>query len=177
MILTTPVIGRHLYEVFDGGPQPAWDRWLSPLEQRLLHWVGDKGKNSDSAMEYLMPLIISNAFFATAALLVMIYQPAWLNSQGFAGLSWGLALHTTISFVTSCDQQHLIPEASNRPGGRVCLYPWAHRQAYRKLLSRPDSLINASADSGITPTRNYLIALRCTHDSSPAAGNHHPRGR
>lgn len=112
MILTTPVIGRHLYEVFDGGPQPAWDRWLSPLEQRLLHWVGDKGKNSDSAMEYLMPLIISNAFFATAALLVMIYQPAWLNSQGFAGLSWGLALHTTISFVTSCDQQHLIPEAS-----------------------------------------------------------------
>jgi K+-transporting ATPase ATPase A chain len=112
VILTTPVIGRHLYEVFDGGPQPAWDRWLSPLEQRLLHWVGDKGKSSGSAMEYMMPLIISNAFFATAALLAMIYQPAWLNSQGFAGLSWGLALHTTISFVTSCDQQHLIPEAS-----------------------------------------------------------------
>ena len=110
--LTAPSLGRHLFEVFDEHPQPAWDRWLNPIEAGLLRWVGDNGRSADSAMGYLMPLLISNALFGAVALLLLLLQPAWLNPLGFAGLRWDLALHTTISFLTNTDQQHLVPEQS-----------------------------------------------------------------
>ncbi|MFN7873381.1 MAG: potassium-transporting ATPase subunit KdpA [Cyanobacteriota bacterium] len=110
--LTAPSLGRHLFEVFDGRPQPAWDRWLKPIEAGLLRWVGDSGRSADSAMGYLLPLLISNALFGAVALLLLLLQPAWLNPLGFGGLRWDLALHTTISFLTNTDQQHLVPEQS-----------------------------------------------------------------
>ncbi|MEI7953306.1 MAG: potassium-transporting ATPase subunit KdpA, partial [Synechococcaceae cyanobacterium ELA182] len=112
VILATPTMGRYLYEVFDGQPQPSWDRWLNPLEQSLLRWIGDKGKNTDTVMGYVAPLLISNALFMAVALLLLLQQPAWLNPEAMPGLRWDLALHTAISFVTSADQQHLIPEQS-----------------------------------------------------------------
>jgi potassium-transporting ATPase potassium-binding subunit len=112
VILATPTMGRYLYEVFDGQPQPSWDRWLNPLEQSLLRWIGDKGKNTDTVMGYVVPLLISNALFMAVALLLLLHQPAWLNPEALPGLRWDLALHTAISFVTSADQQHLIPEQS-----------------------------------------------------------------
>jgi len=112
VILATPTMGRYLYEVFDGQPQPSWDRWLNPLELSLLRWIGDKGKNTDTVMGYVAPLLISNALFMAVALLLLLHQPAWLNPEALPGLSWDLALHTAISFVTSADQQHLIPEQS-----------------------------------------------------------------
>jgi K+-transporting ATPase ATPase A chain len=47
VVLTAPVLGRHLYSVFDDRPQPAWDRWLSPLESGLLRWIGETGRPAD----------------------------------------------------------------------------------------------------------------------------------
>jgi len=110
--LTAPSLGRHLYEVFDERPQPPWDRWLSPIESGLLRWIGDNGRSADSAMGYLLPLLISNGLFGAVALLLLLVQSAWLNPLGFGGLRWDLALHTTISFLTNTDQQHLVPEQS-----------------------------------------------------------------
>ena len=110
--LTAPSLGRHLFEVFDGRPQPAWDRWLNPIEAGLLRWIGDNGRSADSAMAYLMPLLISNALFGALALTLLLLQPPWLNPLGLGGLRWDLALHTTISFLTNTDQQHLVPEQS-----------------------------------------------------------------
>jgi potassium-transporting ATPase potassium-binding subunit len=110
--LTAPTLGRHLFEVFDERPQPPWDRWLSPIESGLLRWIGDNGRSADSAMGYLLPLLISNGLFGAVALLLLLVQPAWLNPLGFGGLRWDLALHTTISFLTNTDQQHLVPEQS-----------------------------------------------------------------
>jgi len=112
VVFLAPPLGRHLYEVFDGWPQPAWDRWLQPLEARLLAWIGDSGRSADSAMAYLLPLLISNGLFAAVALLLLLGQPGWLNPLGFGGLRWDLALHTTLSFLTNTDQQHLLPEQS-----------------------------------------------------------------
>jgi K+-transporting ATPase ATPase A chain len=112
VVLLAPALGRHLFEVFDGRPQPAWDRWLSPIEARLLRWIGDSGRSADSAIGYLIPLLISNALFGLLALALLLFQPAWLNPMGFGGLRWDLALHTTLSFLTNTDQQHLIPEQS-----------------------------------------------------------------
>jgi len=110
--LTAPSLGRHLFEVFDGRPQPAWDRWLNPIETGLLRWIGDNGRSADSAIGYLLPLLISNALFGAVALTLLLVQPAWLNPLGFGGLRWDLALHTTFSFLTNTDQQHLVPEQS-----------------------------------------------------------------
>ncbi|NDG75213.1 MAG: potassium-transporting ATPase subunit A [Synechococcaceae bacterium WB8_1B_136] len=111
-MLTAPALGRHLYEVFDNKPQPAWDRWLNPLEAGLLRWIGDAGRSAESAGAYLLPLLISNALFGLLALALLLLQPAWLNPIGFTGLRWDLALHTAISFLTNTDQQHLVPEQS-----------------------------------------------------------------
>jgi K+-transporting ATPase ATPase A chain len=110
--LTAPSLGRHLFEVFAERPQPAWDRWLNPIEAGLLRWIGDNGRSADTAMGYLMPLLISNALFGALALTLLLVQPAWLNPLGLGGLRWDLALHTTISFLTNTDQQHLVPEQS-----------------------------------------------------------------
>jgi K+-transporting ATPase ATPase A chain len=110
VVLMAPALGCHLFEVFDERPQPAWDRWLSPFEMRLLRWIGDTGRSSDSLFGYLIPLLICNALFAAVALLVLLWQPPLLNPLGFGGLRWDLALHTTISFLTNTDQQHLVPE-------------------------------------------------------------------
>lgn len=112
VVLMAPALGQHLFEVFDERPQPTWDRWLTPIESRLLRWIGDTGRSADSAISYLIPLLISNTLFGAVALLLLLGQPAWLNPLGFQGLRWDLALHTTISFLTNTDQQHLTPEQS-----------------------------------------------------------------
>ena len=112
VVLTVPPLGRHLHAVFDDRPQPAWDRWLNPIESALLRWIGDAGRSAESAVAYLQPLLISNALFGVLALAVLLVQPAWLNPMGFGGLRWDLALHTAISFLTNTDQQHLVPEQS-----------------------------------------------------------------
>jgi K+-transporting ATPase ATPase A chain len=107
---TTPALGRHLYDVFDDRPNPAWDRWLNPVETTLLHWIGETGRSAESAVAYLQPLLISNLLCGTVALALLLAQPGWLNPRGLSGLRWDLALHTTISFLTNTDQQHLIPK-------------------------------------------------------------------
>ena len=48
--LTAPSLGHYLFDVFDERPQPAWDRWLNPIEAGLLRWIGDNGRSADSAM-------------------------------------------------------------------------------------------------------------------------------
>jgi K+-transporting ATPase ATPase A chain len=112
VLLTAPAVGRHLYEVFDDHPKPAWDRWLQPVETRLLRWIGDNGRHADSLWGYLLPLVMANLVFGLVAFLLLLLQPGWLNPQGFPGLRWDLALHTTLSFLTNTDQQHLVPEQS-----------------------------------------------------------------
>ena len=112
VVLTAVPLGRHLFLVFDDRPQPAWDRWLNPIETTLLRWIGDNGRSAESAGGYLVPLLISNLLFSLPALALLLWQPAWLNPRGWGGLRWDLALHTTISFLTNTDQQHLVPEES-----------------------------------------------------------------
>ena len=110
VVLTAPLLGRHLHAVFADLPQPSWDRWLSPLEATLLRWMGDTGRSAETSQSYLQALLFTNGAFGLLAFLLLRLQPAWLNPLGFGGLPWDLALHTTISFLTNTDQQHLLPE-------------------------------------------------------------------
>lgn len=112
VLLSAPVLGGHLHAVFGDQPQPGWDRWLQPIESRLLRWIGESGRPADSALAYGLPLVLCNATCGLLALALLVLQPPWLNPEGFGGLRWDLALHTTLSFLTNTDQQHLIPERS-----------------------------------------------------------------
>jgi len=90
--LTAPSLGRHLFEVFDGRPQPAWDRWLKPIEAGLLRWVGDSGRSADSAMGYLLPLLISNALFGAEQSLGNLAQLGAMQFLMFVSAATGLAV-------------------------------------------------------------------------------------
>ena len=63
-------------------------------------------------MACLLPLLVSNALFGAVALVLLLVKPAWLNPLGFGGLRWDLELHTTSSFLSNTNQQHLVPEQS-----------------------------------------------------------------
>ncbi|MGB7565704.1 MAG: potassium-transporting ATPase subunit KdpA [Prochlorococcaceae cyanobacterium] len=105
-----PLLGRHLWQVYDDRPQPWLDGWITPVEDRLLLWVGDRGRPAEQAWDYLRPLLLSNLFFGAVAFLLLLLQPAWLNPLGLPGVRWDTALHTAISFLTNTDQQHYTPE-------------------------------------------------------------------
>ena len=113
--LAAPAVGAHLFAVFDDHPQPRWDRWLKPAEDRLLIWIGCRPREvtaGTGCWAYLGPLLIANLGAGAVALALLCWQPPWLNPSGFPGLRWDLALHTALSFLTNTDQQHLRPEAS-----------------------------------------------------------------
>lgn len=109
---SAPLLGRHLWQVFDDRPQSLLDGWLNPVESSLLRWVGDRGRPAEQAWDYLRPLLLSNLLFGTVAFLLLLLQPSWLNPQGLPGMRWDTALHTAISFLTNTDQQHYVPEQS-----------------------------------------------------------------
>ncbi|MEB3331828.1 MAG: potassium-transporting ATPase subunit KdpA [Synechococcaceae cyanobacterium] len=116
VLLLVPRTGRHLFAVFAEQPQPRLDRWLLPLERPLLRWLGaetqTRTEQSCGSWSYLQPLLLDHLCFAAVAFALLALQPAWLNPLGWPGLRWDLALHTTLSFLTNTDQQHLIPERS-----------------------------------------------------------------
>jgi K+-transporting ATPase ATPase A chain len=109
---SAPLLGRHLWQVFDNQSQPLLDGFLNPVESSLLRWVGDRGRPAEQAWDYLRPLLLSNLVFGTVAFLLLLLQPAWLNPLGLSGMRWDTALHTAISFLTNTDQQHYTPEQS-----------------------------------------------------------------
>jgi len=111
-LASIPLLGRHLWQVFDGHPQPWLDGWLDPLESSLMRWVGDRGRPAEQAWDYLRPLLLSNLLFGAVAFLLLFFQPPLLNAQGLSAMGWATALHTTISFLTNTDQQHYTPEQS-----------------------------------------------------------------
>ncbi|MFZ9751963.1 MAG: hypothetical protein ACO3B3_00190 [Cyanobium sp.] len=75
VVVTAPLLVRHLVDGFDERPEPAWDRRLNPIEAALLRWIGDAGRSAESAAGSLVPLLISNALIALPALaLLLVHQ-------------------------------------------------------------------------------------------------------
>lgn len=109
---TAPVLGLHLFQVFDDQPQPLFDPWLIPVENGVLRFIGERGRPAEQAWDYLRPLLLSNLLFGLVALAFLLFQPPWLNPQGLPAVRWDTALHTAISFLTNTDQQHYTPEQS-----------------------------------------------------------------
>ncbi len=100
LILAKP-LGSLLARLIDGEPLPIIghvERLLWPalgIKRKPMHW-----------RQYLLAILVFNLLglaLLLAILLLQGYLP--LNPQGFAGLSWDLALNTAVSFVTNTNWQ------------------------------------------------------------------------
>lgn len=93
--------------------QPMWGdglfRWIENPVYRLL---GVSPQQQMNWKQYSLAFVVSCIFLAVAILAIFMTQ-AWLplNPNHAPNMSWDLALHTVISFLTNTNQQHYSGQA------------------------------------------------------------------
>ncbi|MDC4724481.1 potassium-transporting ATPase subunit KdpA [Acinetobacter baumannii] len=93
--------------------QPMWGdglfRWIENPVYRLL---GVSPQQQMNWKQYSLAFVVSCIFLAVAILAIFMTQ-AWLplNPNHAPNMSWDLALHTIISFLTNTNQQHYSGQA------------------------------------------------------------------
>jgi potassium-transporting ATPase potassium-binding subunit len=119
VILITPPLGKYIAQVFRQEPT-----WLDPIGNPLDRWIsrlmGTRNMAEMTGWQYIQAVLVSNLVMAVAVFLILILQPLLpFNPTRVGGLSWDLALHTTISFLTNTDQQHYSGETALSYGSQV----------------------------------------------------------
>lgn len=104
LIITTPIIGTYLAQVFNG--KTSTRNPLYQLEQLTYRLAGITPSEEMNGYDYLKSLVVFNLLGLLALILMQIFQ-YWLplNPQNFSGLSWSLAFNTAASFVTNTNWQ------------------------------------------------------------------------
>lgn len=104
-------LGKYLSKVMAN--QPMWSdglfRWIENPVYRLL---GVSPQQQMNWKQYSLAFVVSCIFLAVAILAIFMTQ-AWLplNPNHAPNMSWDLALHTVISFLTNTNQQHYSGQA------------------------------------------------------------------
>lgn len=104
-------LGKYLSKVMAN--QPMWGdglfRWIENPVYRLL---GVSPQQQMNWKQYSLVFVVSCIFLAVAILAIFMTQ-AWLplNPNHAPNMSWDLALHTVISFLTNTNQQHYSGQA------------------------------------------------------------------
>ncbi|MDC4471813.1 potassium-transporting ATPase subunit KdpA [Acinetobacter baumannii] len=104
-------LGKYLSKVMAN--QPMWGdglfRWIENPVYRLL---GVSPQQQMNWKQYSLAFVVSCIFLAVAILAIFMTQ-AWLplNPNHAPNMSWDLALHTVISFLTNTNQQHYSGQA------------------------------------------------------------------
>lgn len=116
ILLSAIVSGRllapYITRVFTLAPGRL-DRVLNPVEKRIYRLLGVDQNKAMGWREYFLSALIVNIFQMLLAYLVFVFQDKLpLNPQGFAGLSWDLALMQVVSFATNTNLQHYNGEKS-----------------------------------------------------------------
>jgi potassium-transporting ATPase potassium-binding subunit len=119
VILITPPLGRYITQVFR--QEPTWlDPIGNPLDRSISRLMGMRNMAEMTGWQYIQAVLVSNLVMAVAVFLILILQPLLpFNPTRVGGLSWDLALHTTISFLTNTDQQHYSGETVLSYGSQV----------------------------------------------------------
>ena len=99
-------LGRYLAAVMRGAPMRG-DGLFLRLERPLYALIGTKPERGMSWRGYAGAFLLSNLVLAIVVWLILMTQ-AWLplNPNGAPNMSWDLALHTMVSFLTNTNQQH-----------------------------------------------------------------------
>lgn len=93
--------------------QPMWGdglfRWI---ENPVYRFLGVSPQQQMNWKQYSLAFVVSCIFLAVAILAIFMTQ-AWLplNPNHAPNMSWDLALHTVISFLTNTNQQHYSGQA------------------------------------------------------------------
>lgn len=110
LLLAWP-IGRYMTAIFSG--QSHWsDRLFLPLENGIFKLLGINPAQGMDWKAFAKAFLFSNLLLAAMAYLLLMLQhllPG--NPDGAGALSWDLALHTMISFLTNTNQQHYSGQA------------------------------------------------------------------
>ena len=119
VILITPLLGKYIAHVFLK-ERTFLDSILSKLDQLIYKTIGLRNRPDMTGWQYIQAILISNLIMGVFVLLVLLLQPILpLNPTGVGPVSWDVALHTTVSFLTNTDQQHYSGETTMSYGSQV----------------------------------------------------------
>lgn len=104
-------LGHYLAAVMRGEPMRG-DGPFGWLERPLYALLGTHPHRGMSWRGYAGAFLLSNAVLAGVVWVILMTQ-AWLplNPNGAPNMSWDLALHTMVSFLTNTNQQHYSGQA------------------------------------------------------------------
>ncbi len=110
LLLAWP-IGRFMAGIY--GEQHHWsNRIFQPFESLLYRIFGINSSQGMSWKGYAKAFLWSNVIFGVIAFLIFFLQHKLpMNPDNIGPLSWDLALHTLISFLTNTNQQHYSGQA------------------------------------------------------------------
>lgn len=104
-------IGRYMARVMRGDPVPG-DRLFLPIERVILRMLGSAAQGGMTWRGYALAFLSANLALAIPVWGLFMGQGALpLNPDGVPGMSWDLALHTMVSFLTNTNQQHYSGQA------------------------------------------------------------------
>lgn len=104
-------LGRYMAGVFSGAPQRG-DRLFSPIEGVIYKLIGVNTAQGMSWKGYVWALLLCNLVLGIIAYLILLFQHVLpMNPDNIGPLSWDLALHTAVSFLTNTNQQHYSGQA------------------------------------------------------------------
>ncbi|WP_028603283.1 potassium-transporting ATPase subunit KdpA [Ottowia thiooxydans] len=111
LILVGWPFGRYLAAVMRGAPMRS-DAMFSWAERPLYALLGTRPQVGMSWRGYVGAFLLSNLLLAITVWVLFMTQ-AWLplNPDGVPNMSWDLALHTMVSFLTNTNQQHYSGQA------------------------------------------------------------------
>ncbi len=104
-------LGRYLAAVMRGEPMRS-DVLFGWIERPIYALLGTRPQVGMSWRGYAGAFLLSNSFLAITVWTIFMTQ-AWLplNPDGIPNMSWDLALHTMVSFLTNTNQQHYSGQA------------------------------------------------------------------
>ncbi len=104
-------LSRYLAKIMGGAPMRG-DRLFAWIENPIYQLLGTNPRRGMSWRGYAAAFLVSNLLLGGLVWLVLMTQ-AWLplNPNGAPNMSWDLALHTAVSFLTNTNQQHYSGQA------------------------------------------------------------------
>ncbi|OWL85257.1 potassium-transporting ATPase subunit KdpA [Halopseudomonas aestusnigri] len=104
-------LGLYMAGVFSGEPHVS-DRLFGPLERITYRLIGVNPLQGMTWKTYVWALLFCNLVLGGVAYLILLFQHLLpMNPDNIGPLSWDLALHTAVSFLTNTNQQHYSGQA------------------------------------------------------------------